>query len=171
MSSPPAEKAGAEQVVEEEGGRDRGHDTEKGGTRADAARLPPYWSGDPSAGRWYFASGAGTQRSFIRLHDQTGRPLHRLGERDLRPRRGTRLSRLLGETARVRMNHRFHLNADALLPNTCVLHRSAEAGITDALELSEHRFFIGLQAHPKLGCETVLQRLWDGFLAAAASHP
>ncbi|HWK43810.1 MAG TPA: gamma-glutamyl-gamma-aminobutyrate hydrolase family protein [Stellaceae bacterium] len=113
--------------------------------------------------------GPGPRRSLVRLHDDTGAPIHCLGDRPFRPMAGTRLAGLLSEAMRVRMNYRYHLNPEAVAHGFggAVLHQTDPSGVVDALELPGHPFFIGLQGHPELGCDPALAVLWDAFLAAA----
>lgn len=94
-------------------------------------------------------------KTFVRLHDEHDRPVHRLGEQDMRVVRNSRLGAILGaERVRIRYNHRYVLDpalheplADAGLSVTG-LH--AEKDLADAVELAGHAFFIGLQGHPEL---------------------
>lgn len=123
-------------------------------------------AGDPGAVLEEVA-GPGPGRSFVRLSD-AGAPWHRLGERILCPLPGTQLAAVLTEGATIRMNHRYRLEPKAVPGLT--LHTSAEQGITDAIELPGHPFFIGLQGHPELGCDPALDRLWDAFLEAAETY-
>lgn len=111
-------------------------------------------------------AGPGPRRSFVRWHGPDGAPFHRLGDRLFRPTPGSRLDALLPNGATVRMNHRYHLASDAVLPEKVHLHGSVD-GPVDAIELSDCRFCLGLQGHPELGCDPALHRLWDGFLRAA----
>lgn len=114
-------------------------------------------------------AGPGPRHSFVRWHGLDGAPFHRLGDRLFRPTPGSRLAALLPDGATVRMNHRYHLAPDALLPENVRLHGSVD-GPVDAIELSDRRFCLGLQGHPELGCDPALHRLWDEFLRAAF-HP
>ncbi|MHB1304953.1 MAG: glutamine amidotransferase-related protein [Acidiphilium sp.] len=111
--------------------------------------------------------GPGPCRSFVLLQDASG-PRHRLGEAHFDPAPATRLAALLPEGATIRLNHRYALAPDAPVPHA-VIHRDTN-GIADAIELSGHPFFIGLQGHPEFGCDPALAALWDGFLAAALHH-
>ncbi len=117
-------------------------------------------------------AGPGPQRSFTRLRDPSGRDLHRLGEARLAPAPGSRLASLLGQSAVLRLNHRYGLDgqAAAALPSGVTLHRDAD-GIAAAIEFSPLPFCIGLQGHPEQGTDPALRGLWDGFLHAARGDP
>jgi hypothetical protein len=112
-------------------------------------------------------AGPGARRSFVRLRDPAGRPLHRLGECALHPLAGSRLARLLTGGAAVRMNHRFAMSAAAQSEPRLdlILYRGAD-GIVDAIEAPDKRFFVALQGHAELGCDARLHGLWDGFIGA-----
>lgn len=115
-------------------------------------------------------------KTFVRLHDEQGRPMHRLGELEMRVVRNSRLGAILGaRSVRVRYNHRYVLDpalheilADAGLSVTG-LH--ADRDFADAVELAGHPFFIGLQGHPEL-CSRQGRPfpVFAAFLAAAAEH-
>jgi CTP synthase len=94
-------------------------------------------------------------KTFVRLHDEHGRPMHRLGEKDMRVVRNSRLGALLGaERVRVRYNHRFVLDPALHEPlaaaGLSITGLHADRDLADAIELSGHPFFIGLQGHPEL---------------------
>lgn len=116
--------------------------------------------------------GLGPQRSFIRLRDVDATPLHRLGDTRFTPQAGSRLAALLPPDTAVRMNHRYRLNPDypTAQSNLAVFHINAANGVADAVEVSAHPFFIGLQGHPEFGPGSGLARLWDAFLQACAQR-
>lgn len=115
-------------------------------------------------------AGPGPRRSFVPWRDAGGTTRHRLGDRHFRPYAGTRLATLLPGGATLRMNHRYRLNPEfsGSGAGRSVLHATGEDGIVDAVEVTDHRFFIGLQGHPELGVDPALDQLWDGFLLACA---
>jgi len=116
--------------------------------------------------------GLGPERSFIRLRDANDTPLHRLGNACFTPQAGSRLAALLPPETAVRMNHRYRLNPayPSAQSNQAVFHVNAEDGIGDAIEVTGHPFFIGLQGHPEFGLGPPLARLWDAFLQACAQR-
>jgi CTP synthase (UTP-ammonia lyase) len=113
-------------------------------------------------------AGPGAHRSFVRLRGAAG-PRHRLGEARFVPAPGTRLAELMPKGAAVRLNHRYAMAPDAPLPTEATIHHGPD-GIAEAIELTGHPFFIGLQGHPEFGCDPALAVLWDGFLAAACER-
>lgn len=92
-------------------------------------------------------------KTFTAMVD-SGLPAHRLGEETMYTDPSSRLAGLLGPEARIRCNHRYHLNAD-LVPVLAtaglrVTALDATGRIADAVELQGHPFYIGLQGHPEL---------------------
>lgn len=116
--------------------------------------------------------GLGPQRSFIRLRGVDNTPVHRLGEVRFTAQPDTQLATLLPHGEAVRMNHRYRLNPDypTEQSNRAVFHPSADETATDAIEVIDHPFFIGLQGHPEFGGGPGLAALWDAFLTACASR-
>lgn len=116
--------------------------------------------------------GIGPERSFTRLRGPDGTPVHRLGERFFTPQPGSRLAALLPQGEAVRMNHRYRLNPDYPRghSNRSVFHPSTDGTVVDAIEVTDHPFFIGLQGHPEFGGGPGLTALWDAFLHACASR-
>lgn len=117
-------------------------------------------------------------KTFVRLHDEYGRPLHRLGTQSCRLAPGSRLATLVGEERLdVRCNHRFVLDP-ALEPRLTeaglvISGRQAENHHADAIEVPALRFFLAMQGHPELSSRPGRPHpLLTGFLAAMATrHP
>ncbi|MGH6954579.1 MAG: glutamine amidotransferase-related protein [Alphaproteobacteria bacterium] len=116
--------------------------------------------------------------SFSRLPSPDGALVHRVGERVIRVRDGTRTHALYGrERAKERLNHRYRLNP-AILPAleaaglvvSAVADDESEGGIVEAIEVPSHPFFVGLQGHPELSSSTGAPHpAFVGFLRAAAA--
>lgn len=111
-------------------------------------------------------------KSFVRLHDEHDRPLHRLGLQSCRLTPGSRLAALAGsESLDVLCNHRFVLDP-ALEPRLVeaglvVCARQAGNDHADAIEVPALRFFLAMQGHPELSSRPGAPHpLLAGFLAA-----
>ncbi|MFT0860541.1 glutamine amidotransferase-related protein [Ancylobacter sp. G4_0304] len=114
-------------------------------------------------------------KTFVRLHDIHGRPMHRLGIEPCRIEPGTRLAALVdgAATLDVHYNHRFVLEPELQrrLSETglSVAGWQAERDLADAIEVPGLRFFIGMQGHPELASRRGRPHpLIAGFLKAAA---
>lgn len=114
-------------------------------------------------------------KTFVRLHDEYGRPEFRLGLRRCRVVPGTRLSALIGGATdmNVHCNHRFVLDpvVEKQLSNggMIVSGWQAERDLADAIEVPSLRFFIGMQGHPELSSRSSAPHpLLVGFLTAAS---
>ncbi|GAB4067851.1 gamma-glutamyl-gamma-aminobutyrate hydrolase family protein [Ancylobacter sonchi] len=115
-------------------------------------------------------------KTFVRLHDEHGRPQHRLGLLPCRLVPGSQLAGLAGgaATMEVHYNHRFVLESE-------LQKRLSESGLTvsgwqdgrdlaDAIEVPTLRFFIGMQGHPELSSRRGRPHpLFAGFLSAAGA--
>lgn len=115
-------------------------------------------------------------KTFVRLHDERGRPEFRLGSRRCRVVPGTRLAALVGGAKEIdiRYNHRFVLQTalhDRLIAaGLCISGLQQDRDLADVIEIPGHRFFIGLQGHPELSSRRGRPHpVIAGFLAAAAS--
>lgn len=113
-------------------------------------------------------------KSFVRLHDAQGRPMHRLGVLPCRLVPGSRLAALAGaECIEVPYNHRFVLDP-ALEPHLAqaglvVSGRQAGNAHADAIEMPTLRFFLAMQGHPELASRPGQPHpLLAGFLKALA---
>lgn len=115
-------------------------------------------------------------KTFVRLADETGRPLFRVGLQEGRLTPGSEVARLWGnEPFKIRCNHRFVLNPvlhEALFSaglRAGALHQDRD--LVDAIELPGHRFFMGAQGHPELtSAPDRPSPLITAFLAAAANR-
>lgn len=115
-------------------------------------------------------------KTFVRLTDETGRPLFRVGLQEGRLTPGSDIARLWGnEPFKIRCNHRFVLNPalhEALFSaglRAGALHQDRD--LVDAIELPGHRFFMGAQGHPELtSAPDRPSPLITAFLAAAANR-
>jgi CTP synthase len=95
-------------------------------------------------------------KTFVRLHDEYGRPEFRLGLRRPRIAEGSRLASILGGATRfdVHCNHRYVLDPQLHTAlqraglRLCGLQE--ERDLADAIELPSLRFFVGMQGHPEL---------------------
>ncbi|MCS0502775.1 glutamine amidotransferase-related protein [Ancylobacter mangrovi] len=116
-------------------------------------------------------------KTFVRLHDELGRPAHRLGLLASRLEPGSRLAALAGGAERldVHYNHRFVLDPALEGPlaaaGLAVCARQGERAYADAIELPALRFFVGMQGHPELASRRGRPHpLLAGLLAAMASR-
>ena len=100
-------------------------------------------------------------------------PVHRVGEQVIFPMPGSRLSTILGSVTSVRCNHRYKFNRELL----AVLRRAGmnvaaydtTKSIVEAVELSGHPFFIGMQGHPEImSRQGAPHPLVTAFIKAAA---
>lgn len=113
-------------------------------------------------------------KSFVRLHDAYGRPMHRLGLQTCRLTPGSRLAALAGaDTLAVPSNHRFVLDPalEARLAGggLLVCGRQAENDHADAIDVPALRFFLAMQGHPELASRRGAPHpLLAGFVAALA---
>ncbi|HEY0210739.1 glutamine amidotransferase-related protein [Acerihabitans sp.] len=93
-------------------------------------------------------------KSFIPLLDTPGLPRHRLGDRVMLSRPGSRMHRLLGQRSVMRYNHRFQLNpalkADLERYGLRISATDDSGAIADGIELTDHDFYLGVQGHPEL---------------------
>lgn len=114
-------------------------------------------------------AGPGAERSFTLMRDATGSVRHRLGDTALAPLAGSRLAALASGGTKVRMHHRYALNASltaALTAGGLVVSAYSDDGIAEATEAPGKCFHLGLQGHPELGVDAGLAGIWDGFVAA-----
>ena len=114
-------------------------------------------------------------KTFVRLHDEHGRPEFRVGLQPCRVVPGSQLAALIaGATSiDIHYNHRFVL--DAALEKRLsqaglsVSGWQAERDLADAIEVPALRFFIGMQGHPELSSRRDRPHpLITGFLTAAS---
>ncbi len=114
-------------------------------------------------------------KTFVRLHDEHGRPQFRVGLQPCRVVPGSHLAKLVGgaPTIDVHYNHRFVL--DAALEKRLsqaglkVSGWQADRDLADAIEVPALRFFIGMQGHPELASRRGRPHpLISGFLTAAS---
>ena len=102
-------------------------------------------------------------------------PIHRTGDQVIDIVSGTRLSGIIGSERQIRCNHRFRLNP-ALLPDLeaaglRVAASSSSGAVVDAIEVSAHSFFIGMQGHPELSSRAdIPYSLFVAFLESAAKQ-
>jgi CTP synthase (UTP-ammonia lyase) len=118
-------------------------------------------------------AGPGEGRSFTLMRDAAGAVRHRLGDTALAPAPGSRLAALAPSGTRVRMHHRYALNAalgSALAAGGLVVSAASADGIAEAVEAPGQCFHVGLQGHPELGVDAGLAAVWDGFVAAAQTR-
>jgi CTP synthase len=95
-------------------------------------------------------------KTFVRLHDEAGRPEFRVGLRQMRVAPGSRLGEIFGGAAAVDVhcNHRYVFDPE--LQRTLdggplvVSGLQADRDLADAIEVPAMRFFVGLQGHPEL---------------------
>jgi CTP synthase len=104
---------------------------------------------DPQAGIKTFVAMAGEGDT-----DGTALPEHRTGDQQTLVAPGTRLASLISREGPTRCNHRFRLNP-AILPQLeanglRVAARGLAGGVVDAVEMTDHPFFMGMQGHPEL---------------------
>ena len=123
------------------------------------------------------ADPAAATKTFVRLHDERGRPEFRLGVRRCRVVPKTRLAALVdgAGTIDVHYNHRFVLDPALHGPligaglRLCGLHEDRD--LADAIEMPGLRFFLGLQGHPELASRRGAPHpVFAGFLAAVADR-
>ncbi|MCJ8145052.1 gamma-glutamyl-gamma-aminobutyrate hydrolase family protein [Ancylobacter sp. A5.8] len=114
-------------------------------------------------------------KTFVRLHDMQGRPMHRLGIQPCRIEPGTRLAALVdgAATLDIHYNHRFVLEPELQKrlsdSGLSVSGWQAERNLADAIEVPGLRFFIGMQGHPELASRRGRPHpLIAGFLKAAS---
>ncbi|HEY9213569.1 MAG TPA: gamma-glutamyl-gamma-aminobutyrate hydrolase family protein, partial [Ancylobacter sp.] len=115
-------------------------------------------------------------KTFVRLHDDYGRPMHRLGVEESRLMPGSRLAALAGaERIEVPCNHRFVLDPQ-LEPRLTeaglvVSGRQADNDHADAIEVPALRFFLAMQGHPELASRPGRPHpLLAGFLTAMTAR-
>jgi CTP synthase len=95
-------------------------------------------------------------KTFIRLHDEAGRPEFRVGLRRMRVVSGTRLSEIFGgaSSVDVHCNHRYVLEPTLHEPlaraGLAISGLQEGRPLADAIELPALRFFVGMQGHPEL---------------------
>lgn len=123
------------------------------------------------------ADPAAQTKTFVRLHDEHGRPEFRVGARRCRVVPGSSLAKWLDGAAdiEVRCNHRFVLDSalhDGLVAaGLRISGLQAERDIADAIEVPDLRFFLGMQGHPELSSRRDRPHpLIAGFLAVAAGR-
>lgn len=114
-------------------------------------------------------------KTFVPIGGPADAPsFHRLGDQPLAVQAGTRLSDILAGRGTVRCNHRFRLD-EKLLPmlETMGLRvgaRGLDDTVIDAIEVSGHAFYMGMQGHPELGSRAGTPHpLLRAFLATAAA--
>ncbi|SEF15537.1 Glutamine amidotransferase class-I [Rhizobiales bacterium GAS191] len=114
-------------------------------------------------------------KTFVPLFEEGSLPAHRLGEQRITVASGSRLHYILGREARIRCNHRFRLNPELrLILENAGLRISAHDGsgrIAEAIELTGHPFYLGMQGHPELSSRSGAPHpLIRAFLQACRSH-
>ncbi|MEK6345854.1 MAG: gamma-glutamyl-gamma-aminobutyrate hydrolase family protein [Burkholderia sp.] len=90
----------------------------------------------------------------IEAGDDGAPRVHRLGRRSIAVAAGSRLQTILGDTHAIRCNHRYHLKPELdgalAAAGVAIVARDESGRIADAIEASDHPFFIGMQGHPEL---------------------
>lgn len=115
-------------------------------------------------------------KTFVRLHDEAGKPEFRVGLRHLRVVPGTVLSKIFGGALEidVHCNHRYVLDPQLhpALASAGLILSGLQAGrdLADAIELPALRFFVGMQGHPELSTRRGLAHpLFLALLRATAA--